>query len=134
MKHTVDEERPHGLKETAVKYLGSWADRAQQDMIASIKQNGGRATKDNMEMWRASTELLGKYCAYDVVLTYMLYNLFQQKLEQESLLKLFYEDEIMPMYREVTIPMTDNGVPIDIKYFEDLKNRIDADIEDLKNL
>jgi len=53
MKHAVDEERPHGLKETAVKYLGSWADKAQQNLLDNIKVNGGTVTKDNMQMFKA---------------------------------------------------------------------------------
>jgi len=128
LKHCIDEEPPFGLKETAVKYLGPWADKAQQALYDNIKKNGGKTTKENMEMYKADTEVLAEYCGYDVVLTYMLFQYFSPKLHEQELDKLFYEDEIMPLYRECVIPMKDNGFPIDIEYFHQLKKDIQEDI------
>ena len=128
MKHTVDEERPHGLKETSVKYLGPWADKAQEKLYASIKANGGLTTKDNLEMWKADTEVLAEYCGWDCALTVQLFNKFQPMLEEQKLLHLFYEDEVMPLYKEVTIPMNERGFPVDVKHFEKLQHDIRKEI------
>lgn len=128
MKHTIDEERPHGLKETSVKYLGPWADKAQEKLYASIKANGGITTKDNLEMWKADTEVLAEYCGWDCALTVQLFNKFQPMLEEQKLLHLFYEDEVMPLYKEVTIPMNERGFPVDVKHFEKLQHDIRKEI------
>lgn len=127
MKHCIDEERPFGLKEVAVKYLGPGSDKAQQALYDNIKANGGSITKTNMEMYKADTQVLGEYCCHDVMLTYKLFNLFSIKLKEENLEQLFYLDEVMPLYKEVTIPMKEKGIPIDIELFTDMLKQADAD-------
>jgi DNA polymerase I-like protein with 3'-5' exonuclease and polymerase domains len=133
LKHTVDEERPHGLKETAVKYLGSWADKAQQDLYDSIEDNGGSTTKENLEMYKASTEVLGTYCGWDVCLTYKLLNILSKKLEEEKLQELFYEKEVMPLYKEVTIPMIEKGFPVDTNHLQKLQVQIQSEIDQIES-
>jgi DNA polymerase I-like protein with 3'-5' exonuclease and polymerase domains len=128
MKHLTNEERPFGLKEVAVQYLGPWADKAQQALYDNIKANGGRTTKENTDMWIADTQILGEYCCHDVLLTYKLFVLFEQKLKDEGLMDLFYKDEIMPLYKEVTIPMKKKGFPIDVPYFQQLNEDINNEI------
>jgi DNA polymerase I-like protein with 3'-5' exonuclease and polymerase domains len=128
LKHTLDEEMPHGLKDTAVKYLGEWADKAKEVLFANIKANGGRTTQDHMEMWKADTDVLGEYCGWDTILAYRLYEYFAPKLKEEGLEKLFYEEEIMPLYKEVTIDMKRNGFKVDVPYFEKLYKEINEDI------
>lgn len=130
-KHLVDEERPFGLKETAVKYLGAWADKAQEALYENIKANGGSTTKDNTQMWKADTEVLGEYCCFDVILTYRLYKLFRAKIEAEGLVELL-ETETMPLYRNVTIAMKRKGVTLDIEMFLDKKNKITDVILDVE--
>lgn len=132
LKHLIDEEQPFGLKEVAVKYLGAWADKAQQAMIENIKANGGSATKNNMEMWRCDTEILGEYCCWDVLLTFKLFNLFKPQIAAQGLTEL-YETEVMPLYREVTIPMKRRGINIDVPYFQNLKVEIDKAIVHLES-
>ena len=130
LKHTINEERPHGLKEVAVKYLGPWANKAQQAMIESIKLNGGKATKECMEMWKADTDLLGEYCCWDVLLTQRLYDFFSPTLVKESLYDLFYKEEVMPLY-QVTIDMKRHGFHVDLPHFELLNKNI---VEDMRKL
>lgn len=132
MKHCLDEEPPFGLKEIAVHYLGEWADKAQGRLMENIKANGGSTTKDNLQMYKADTEVLGEYCCWDVMLTMRLFNLFQPRLEQEGLLKLFYEEEVMPLYKEVTIKMKERGFPVDVAYFQQLRKEITIDIDSLE--
>lgn len=132
MHHMIDEEPPHGLKEVAVKYLGSWADKAQKALYESIVANGGSITKSNMQMYKADTEVLGTYCNWDVLLTMKLYNMFLQRMEKEGLLKFFFEEETMPLYREVTIPMKWNGITVDVAHFEQTKIEITYKLKELE--
>ena len=112
MKHCINEEPPFGLKETSVLYLGEWADKAQEALYENIKANGGSTKKDSLEMYKADTHVLGEYCAWDVMLTFKLYNLFSPTLTKEGLGNFFYNEEVMPLYREVTIPMKEKGVGV----------------------
>lgn len=132
LKHTIDEERPHGLKETSVKYLGPESDKAEEALKENVKANGGTYTKEQKDMYKADTEVLGEYCAWDTNLTFRLFNLFEPKLKEQELWDLFYKDEIMPLYREVTIPMKDKGFPIDFAYFTNLKIKINHEIDTLE--
>lgn len=132
-KHLFDEERPHGLKETAVKYLGPWADMAQKELYDSIEKNGGKHTKDCMEMYKADTEVLGKYACWDVILTYLLYEIFEAKLLADDVsYRLYYTDEIMSLYKEVVIPMKRHGFPIDVEHFKKLQVTIQKEISTLE--
>ena len=128
MKHTVDEEPPFGLKEVAVREFGEGADLAQQELYENIKANGGSTTKTNMQMFKADTDVLGKYCAHDCLLTYKLFNLYSKKLEQEGLLKFFYEEEVMPLYREVTIPMKLKGAAVDVELLTKRSKEAEIDV------
>jgi DNA polymerase I-like protein with 3'-5' exonuclease and polymerase domains len=140
LKHTLAEERPHGLKEVAVKYLGPESDKAQQALYDNIKKNGGSTTKENTEMWKADMDVLAEYCCWDVILSYKLFNLFMPQLKEQGLEKFFFDEEVMPLY-QVTIDMKRTGFPVDVNYFKDLNTKIKADIfrlekeilNDLKN-
>ena len=88
MKHMVDEEPPFALKEIAVEILGAWADKAQEKLKDEVIAAGGRWTKDEKDMYLASTDTLGEYCCWDVLLTLMLFNEFSKQLEKEDLVKL----------------------------------------------
>lgn len=137
MKHTVDEERPHGLKETAVKYLGEWADNAQDRLKNSVLANGGKWLKDQKDMYKADTSVLGEYACWDVVLTCKLFYLFEQKLKESGQLDFFYNKEVMPLYKLATIPMRQRGMFVDVPYFEKLRDEVEAGIaalnQDIKN-
>ena len=133
MKHMIDEERPFGLKECAIKYLGEWAGEARNDLQTNVKTKGGRWTNDEKDMYLADTAILGKYCCYDVVLTYLLFQFFEPKIRQEGLWDLFYKDEVMPLYKEVTINMKRQGFPVDVPYFQKLLNDITIDINIIEN-
>lgn len=127
--HTVQEEgagfgsgKPFGLKELAKsiqKEIGLDVDKEaneeQLELKSSIKANGGSITKDNYEIWKANLEILAKYAIADTDLTLRLYNYFIAKLYEEKLDKLFFEDEVMPLYKEVTIPMEQKGVRLDME-------------------
>ena len=60
MKHTLDEEKPFGLKDIAPVLLGSWATLAQEKLSENVKANGGRWTEDQKDMYLADTDILGE--------------------------------------------------------------------------
>lgn len=132
--HTINEEGPFGLKDLGQQYFGASAVEERDDLKENVKANGGSTTKTNFEMYKADTEILGKYSCKDVKLTHDLFQIFETKLKEEQLNKLFYEDEVMPLYREVTIPMKRYGFPIDLDHFNKLKVDITSEINKLKLL
>ena len=136
--HTVQEEgagfsspKPFALKEVAKavqKEIGldveKEANEEQVELKNSIKANGGSITSANYEIWKADIDILGKYAAADTDLTLRLYNYFIKKLYEEELDKLFFEDEVMPLYREVTIPMEQTGVRLDMDLISKTRTEI----------
>mgnify|MGYP000554015142 CR=1 FL=1 len=140
--HTVYEEgafgfgNPFGLKSIAImnqKELGLDVEKAaneeQVELKESIKKNGGQTTKALFEIYKADLDILSKYASADTDLTLRICNLYLKKLKEEGLEKFFFEDEVMPIYREVTVPMEAYGVDLDM----DLLNRIhDEIVEDQK--
>jgi len=141
--HTVQEEgagfgsgKPFALKEIAKsiqKEIGLDVDKeANEEQIElknSIKNNGGSITKDNYEIWKADLDILAKYAAADTDLTLRLYNHFIDKLYEENLDKLFFEDEVMPLYREVTIPMEQRGVKLDLEVISKTNTELQEDMK-----
>jgi len=141
--HTVYEEgafgfgNPFGLKSIAImnqEALGlnveEAANQEQIELKESIKKNGGSVTKESFEIYKADLGILSKYASADTDLTLRICNLYLGKLREEGLEKFFFEDEVMPIYREVTVPMEAYGVDLDTE----LINRINDEIvEDQKN-
>jgi len=146
--HTVKEEgagfgsgKPFGLKEiakTIQKEIGldveTEANEEQIELKQSIKLNGGTTTKESYEIWKADIEILAKYAAADTDLTLRLYNYFIETLKNEGLEKFFFEDEVMPLYKEVTIPMEEKGVRLDIDLIKSAKETINSDLEKYSTL
>lgn len=124
LKHTVDEEFPFKLKEIAVQVFGYAAAQEQRDLQAQLKERG--ASKG--ELYKADADLIGKYCVQDCLLTYKLFDHYSRHLEQQGLTKFFYEDEVMPLYREVTIPMEAYGIALDLPLMQSTLAEITADI------
>lgn len=127
LKHYIDESTKTGLKDTAIlwaKELGfdaaTAANSEQLEMKASVLQNGGK----NGHVWRSEPLINSKYAAADTALTYGLFEVGMDKLQKEygdKGMTLFYEKEIMPLCREVVIPMQFGGVKISVEHFEKLK-------------
>lgn len=133
MKHTCDEERPHGLKEVAKKEFGEWAILAEEKLFENIKLNEGKTTKDCIEYYKADSEILGEYCIWDCILTYLLFIKFEKQLADENLSKFFYVDEVMPLYKHITINMKRQGFPVDVAHFEKLQNELQIEINKLED-
>ena len=140
--HTVYEEgafgfgNPFGLKSIAImnqKELGlnveEAANKEQIELKESIKKNGGSTTKVLYEIFKADLDILSKYASADTDLTLRICNLYLKKLKEEGLEKFFFEEEVMPIYREVTVPMEAKGVDLDVELIEKVYNEI---VEDQK--
>lgn len=133
--HTVREDGvfgKFGLKEIAKsiqKELGldmeKRANEEQLELKASIKANGGSITSQNYEIFKADINILAKYAAADTDLTLRIYNHYIKVLEKEGLSDFYFKDEVMPLYKEVTIPMEETGVRLDMKLISEAKTSIE---------
>lgn len=145
--HTVYEEgafgfgNPFGLKSIAImnqKALGldieTAANQEQIELKDSIKKNGGNITKESFEIYKADMGILSKYAAADTDLTLRICNLYLQKLKDENLEKFFFEDEVMPIYREVTVPMEEYGVDLDMDLLRKVHSEIQVDLVENKKI
>jgi DNA polymerase I-like protein with 3'-5' exonuclease and polymerase domains len=127
--HTVKEEGASflggsgfGLKDIAKmvqKEIGLDVEKAaneeQINLKKSIKENGGSITRDNYEIFKADIDLLSEYASADTDLTLRIYHHFIKILYDEGLENFFFVDEVMPLYKEVTIPMEQVGVKLDLE-------------------
>lgn len=131
-KHTVEEDPIEfggfGLKEIATRLYGDDSKDEQVAMKASIKANGGKIN----EYYKADPLLLAKYCLKDCQLSLDVNNYYLQKIADEGLTKFYFEDEVMPLYREVTIPMELHGIPVDVSYMQHTQTEIAVDLEQLE--
>lgn len=143
--HTVQEEGAgmgvFGLKPLAIsiqEHIGLDVEKAanqeQIELKESIKKNGGSTTKECFEIYKADLMILSKYAAADTDLTLRLCNYFLQTLKAEGLEQFFFEEEVMPLYKEVTIPMEELGVDLDMPLLEKVKDEITADLEKNKDI
>lgn len=128
-KHTVIEDAfTYALKPTAQDLYGEDATEEQKLMKQSIKDNGGSPT----EFYKADTEILGKYAIKDGILTYKINEHYLMQVEKEGLSRFYFEDEVMPLLKHVTIPMEHNGIPVDVKKMQEAKAEIRRDIVNLE--
>jgi DNA polymerase I-like protein with 3'-5' exonuclease and polymerase domains len=146
--HTVAEEgagdgfgSSFGLKDIAKaiqQHIGldmdKEANEEQVELKESIKANGGTTTKEKYEIWKADLPILSKYACADTDLTLRVYNYYIERLKSEGLEKFFFEDEVMPLYREVTIPMESNGMKLDMDLIIQSREEIVKDLEEYKAL
>ena len=145
--HTVYEEgafgfgNPFGLKSIAImnqEALGLDVEQAaneeQVELKQSIKDNGGSVTKASFQIYKADLDILSKYASADTDLTLRICNLYLGKLRDEGLEKFFFEEEVMPIYREVTVPMEAMGVDIDMDLIEKTHKEITEDLAENKKI
>ena len=143
--HTVQEEGAgmgvFGLKPLAIsiqEHIGLDVEKAaneeQVELKESIKKNGGSTTKLLYEIYKADLDILSKYASADTDLTLRVCNYFLTKLKEENLEKFFFEDEVMPIYREVTIPMEEYGVDLDMELLEETHRNIIKDLAENKEV
>lgn len=124
--HVLNENEPTALKKAAERYrdaLGinphAMAAIEKREMDTCIIENGG---KPGM-VWRASMNYQHKYACADTFLMYGIYNTAINELAErfgERGLKWFFQDEVMPVAKEVVVDMKRRGVYVDVPYFKKL--------------
>ncbi len=135
LKHTLQEDGPFALKATAIELqnvLELDAEReANEEAIAlkeNVKKNGGSTTKTNYEMYKADLEVMAPYAAGDADLTFRICEYYLGKLEEEGLQEFFFDQEVMPLFKSVTIPMEKLGVRVDLPLLKEQKESIEKDL------
>ena len=141
MKHTVKEDAFFSLKKTAVElqeYLGmdmeQAANQEQIELKENIIKNGGSVTKACYEMFKADLDIMAKYACADADLTLKIAHYYLEVLRSEELEEFFFDKEVMPLYKEVTVNMEAKGVLLDLPYIEQAKVEIEEDILMLEKL
>lgn len=143
--HTVQEEgafgygTPFALKSIAQMYqqeLGldveKQANEEQIELKKSIQDNGGSVNKSNYEIYKASFDVLAKYACADTDLTYRIAVLFLDRILEEGLEDFFFKDEVMPVYRNVTVPMERRGIMLDLNLIQSTQREVKQEMERLK--
>lgn len=143
LKHVIDENTKSGLKDIAQlwqKELGipaeEQANKEQLEMGASVIANGGKYNMRNKHVWRCDLEILAKYAIADTFLTFGIFEVGIEKLKneyEEKHFSWFFEDEVMPLCREVVIPMKREGMRINVEHFQQLEKETGEKLEELEN-
>lgn len=136
MKHTVEEEGKFSLKGCAIQYqkeigldVEEEANKEQVALKVNVAKNGGSVTKANYEMYKADLDVMGVYAAADADLTLRLALLFREKLEKEGLESIYYDNEVIPLYKYVTTTMEEKPVQLDLDKIKYYKHKIEQDIK-----
>lgn len=129
LKHTCDEEFPFGLKEVSAKLFGHDVTEEKEAMLQSIKEAGGSAK----EYYKASTKTLAKYCVQDCLLTFKCFNYYSKKLRESGLEDFYYNAEVMPLYKNVTIPMEQAGVGLAVDKLQKTQSELKTELAKLES-
>lgn len=140
--HIHNENESVGLKESAVVYrddlgINPWANAAQekQELVGSIIRNGG----DRIEVWRADIEPQYKYACADTFLTFGLFEVIMARLQREHgenfprIAQWIFEEEVMPVCKEVVVDMKRRGVYTDVPHFQKLFDQNKKKLVDLED-
>ena len=139
LSHIVNENSSNALKRIAEEWreeLGinphALANQEQKELNTTIIENGGKG----YEVWRANDHYLAKYACADTFLTFGVYEIGMKKFVDEfgeDGLDWLLKDEVMPLCREVVIPMKRRGVYVDVPYFEKLAEETSAKLIELED-
>ncbi len=132
LAHILDENRRIGLKELARHYFGDDSTKEAEEMKASVIANGGLWTAKNKEMYKCDSQIMGKYGAKDALLTLKLFYVMLPELEEQGLWNFFYQDEVMPLLREVTYELNTVGLKVDQEGLTSLQKTLEAENEEAK--
>ena len=130
--HVANENESVGLKESAIVYqrqlgINPWvmADQEKKELKGSILLNGG----NGREVWRADLQPQMKYACADTFLTYGLVESVLQEIATErsenyaQIDKWIFDEEVMPVCKEVVVDMKKRGVFIDVEHFKKLHDQ-----------
>ena len=139
LRHTLKEDGPFGLKDIAIELQAELGINAEKEaneeqllMKENIKRNGGSISKENYEIFKADMELLGRYAAADTDLTLRVMTHYLPILKEQELWDFFFVDEVMPLYKTVTIQMEEVGTELDMDLILKTKNDIVIELAKLE--
>lgn len=132
LAHLLNENRRIALKELGKSMYGQSAASEEAEMKASIIANGGSATKELYELYKADCYTIARYGAKDAWLTYKLFLDLVPELHAQKLDKFFYEDESMPLLKGPTYELNTTGILVDTKALQALKKTLEAECEEAK--
>lgn len=140
--HVANENESVGLKESAVVYskqlgINAWAmaDQEKRELKGSVILNGG----SGREVWRADLQPQMKYGCADTFLTHGLVETVLQEIALErreqypQIEKWIFDDEVMPVCKEVVVDMKRRGVYIDVPHFQKLHDQNAAKLIELED-
>lgn len=129
MAHSLNENRfNYGLKELSAEIFGN-DEKAEQSALKDHLKTQGAAAK---EFYKADSSVLGSYAAKDALLTYRLYKYFLPQLHADGLKDFFFDDEVMPLLKHVSIPMMAKGIPLDVPYLQQTQTELAEIMEKLE--
>jgi DNA polymerase I-like protein with 3'-5' exonuclease and polymerase domains len=137
LKHTCDENPPFALKDIATmlrEELGFTNDPKEEKTILekAIVSAGGKATKSQYDLYKAPTTIIGNYCEQDCKLTHSIYKYYMDHLLDDDQLVDLFNDEVMPLYKTVSIPMMERGIKLDIDKIKQAYSEIKIDLDNLE--
>ena len=139
LAHTLREDGPFGLKPLAIELqselgldMEKEANEEQVLMKENIKKNGGSTSKESYELFKADMELLGSYAAADTDLTLRLMTYYLPILKEQDLWEFFFEEEVMPLYKTVTIQMEETGTELNMELIHKTKHDVNSEIARLE--
>lgn len=137
--HVLDENEPTALKKALERYRKELrinpyaiANEEQRELIESIRKNGGKKN----EVWRADLGPQAKYGASDTIFTFGLGEETIKQLHREYKdrgMIWFFNQEVMPLCREVVTDMKYKGVCIDVPHFEKLNEQCVKKMDELED-
>lgn len=140
--HIRNENESVGLKESAVVYreqLGinpfAQADQEKRELKGSIIRNGG----NGREVWRADLDIQSKYACADTFLTHGLVEVVLGEIAKEHQEKYpqieswIFDQEVMPVCKEVVMDMKRRGVYIDVPHFQKLYDQNAIKLRELED-
>lgn len=130
--HILNENRRNGLKELGVSLFGDDAKKEQLEMKESVHANGGLLTKDKYELYKADSDLIGKYGAKDAILTLKIFGALVPQLYEEKLDQFFYDEESMPLLKGPTYQLNTAGLRIDLNKLVELKGTLESECMEAK--
>jgi DNA polymerase I-like protein with 3'-5' exonuclease and polymerase domains len=135
MEHTLNEEGPFALKEICIRKAAElgldsqdFANQEQLELKDSVIKNGGKWIDKQKDIYMGDLGIISKYACADVDLTLRVFHHNEQRLIKENLHDFFYNQEVMPLQKYVTIRMEHRGVHIDLPRLEELYHGITNDI------
>jgi len=137
--HILDENNPIALKRRLERYKDVFginphvmAAVEKKELDKSIIENGG---KPGM-VWRADLGFQSKYACADTFYTYGMWAAalkeFQEEFGEKGL-KWFFEQEVMPVCKEVVVEMKRRGVYIDVEHFQKLSDQNEIKLKSLED-